>query len=180
MWNALVGSYTGVWFLVHDLLSHVTANACRCSFGPPTFAPKFDDHPIYSLRICSFGPVRTVVSARRIWMWTKTAYSKRLNRMIIKFRREGRWTKTASARICRHVREEVVDQKSYPRVLWLRDAYGATCMKWLRCDFGIVIRVPFLEDGFLSFQGMIHCLGLNAQNPANAWSGNTWYHPYKQ
>ena len=28
----------------------------RNNFGPLTFTPKFDDHPINSFRICSFGP----------------------------------------------------------------------------------------------------------------------------
>ena len=55
-----------------------------------------------------FGPLPDVTASRD---------DQRINRMIIKFRSESQWTKIVSACICRHVREEVVDQNSYPRVI---------------------------------------------------------------
>ena len=64
-------SYTRVWFLVHRD-SRMTPYACRRSFGPLTFSPKFMitwlilfEYAILVLiktrRICSFGLVRIVL-----------------------------------------------------------------------------------------------------------------------
>ena len=75
------------------------------------------DCSIDSLRIRKFGLVRRVVSVRRVWIWTKIAYSKRINRIIIKFRRESQWNKLISACICRHVMQDVVDQTWDRRLL---------------------------------------------------------------